>query len=38
MLIHLYIVFFFIDERAFQIDERVILVNWLFIYKLSALV
>ena len=38
MLIHLYIVYFFIDERAFKIDERFLGVNWPFIYKLSALV
>jgi hypothetical protein len=38
MLVHLYIVFFFIDERAFKIDERVFGVNRLFIYKQSALV
>jgi hypothetical protein len=38
MPVHLYIVFHFIDERAFKIDEQVILVNWLFIYKLRALV
>ena len=38
MLIHLYIVFHFIDELPFKIDERVILFIWAFIYKAVALV
>jgi len=38
MLIHLYIVFHFIDELPFKIDERVIQLNQAFIYKPMALV
>lgn len=38
MLVHLYIVFHFIDELPFKIDERVISLNWAFIYKAMALV